>query len=129
VNITQISFSQMFGSVPLGIMFGLFVGKQFGVFGFSWLAIKLKLAVLPKHSNWRQFYGVAVLTGIGFTMSLFIRSLAFQDEQIFQYTDKLAILIASFVSGVIGYLVLKYVKNGQQTSAPNGKSAVLRNNK
>ncbi|HDH10562.1 MAG TPA: Na+/H+ antiporter NhaA [Deltaproteobacteria bacterium] len=129
VNITQISFSQMSGSVPLGIIFGLFVGKQFGVFGFSWLAIKLKLAVLPKHSNWRQFYGVAVLTGIGFTMSLFIRSLAFQDEQIFQYTDKLAILIASFVSGVSGYLVLKYVKNGQQTSASNGKSAVLRNDK
>ncbi|GMT43882.1 MAG: Na(+)/H(+) antiporter NhaA [bacterium] len=129
VNITQISFSQMSGSVPLGIIFGLFVGKQFGVFGFSWLAIKLKLAVLPKHSNWRQFYGVAVLTGIGFTMSLFIRSLAFQDEQIFQYTDKLAILIASFVSGVSGYLVLKYVKNGQQTSASNGKSAALRNGK
>lgn len=129
VNITQISFSQMSGSVPLGIIFGLFVGKQFGVFGFSWLAIKLKLAVLPKHSNWRQFYGVAVLTGIGFTMSLFIRSLAFQDEQIFQYTDKLAILIASFVSGVSGYLVLKYVKNGQQTSASNGKSAAPRNGK
>jgi len=69
------------------------------------------------------------LTGIGFTMSLFIRSLAFQDEQIFQYTDKLAILIASFVSGISGYLILKYVKNEQQTSASNGKSTALRNGK
>ncbi len=107
VNITQISFSQMSGSVPLGIMLGLFVGKQLGVFGFSWLAIKLKLTRLPKDSNWIQFYGVSVLTGIGFTMSLFIGSLAFEDDRIFQYTDKLAILAGSFLSGIVGYSVLK----------------------
>ncbi len=107
VNVTQISFSQMSGSVPLGIIFGLFIGKQLGVFGFSWLAIKFKKADLPKDSNWLQFYGVSVLTGIGFTMSLFISSLAFEDASVFQYTDRLAILIGSFISGIVGYLVLR----------------------
>ncbi len=111
VNITEISLSQMSGSVPLGIMLGLFIGKQIGVFGFSWIAIKLKLAKLPKSSNWKQFYGVSVLTGIGFTMSLFIASLAFEDDSLFQYTDKLAILVGSFMSAIVGYLVLKTGKN------------------
>jgi len=107
VNVTQISFSQMFGSVPLGIIFGLFIGKQLGVFGFSWLAIKYKKAEIPKDSTWVQLYGVSVLTGIGFTMSLFISSLAFEDARVFQYTDKLAILIGSFLSGIVGFLVLR----------------------
>jgi len=114
VNVTQISFSQMAGSVPLGIMLGLFAGKQLGVFGFSWLVIKLKWAELPKDSNWTQLYGISVLTGIGFTMSLFIISLAFVDDAIFQYTDKLAVLVGSFVSGIVGYLVLKIGKSTQQ---------------
>ncbi len=107
VNVTQISLNQMSGSVPLGIIFGLFVGKQLGVFGFSWLAIKYKRAEIPKDSTWVQLYGVSVLTGIGFTMSLFISSLAFEDARVFQYTDKLAILIGSFLSGILGYLVLR----------------------
>lgn len=111
VNVTQISFAQIAGSVPLGIMLGLFVGKQLGVFGFSWLAIKFKLARLPEGSNWIKLYGISVLTGIGFTMSLFILSLAFEDDRLFQYTDKLAILIGSFVSGIFGYFILKTVKN------------------
>ncbi len=110
VNVTQISLGQMSGSVPLGIILGLFVGKQLGVFGFSWLAIKYKKAELPKDSNWLQLYGVSVLTGIGFTMSLFISSLAFEDARVFQYTDKLAILIGSFLSGIVGYLVLRRAK-------------------
>ncbi len=107
VDVTQISLQQMSGSVPMGIMLGLFIGKQLGVFGFSWLAIKFKLASLPEGSNWRQLYGVSVLTGIGFTMSLFIVSLAFEDDQLFQFTDRLAILIASFISAIVGYLLLK----------------------
>jgi len=113
INVTQISLDQMSGSVPMGIIFGLFLGKQLGVFGFSWLAIKCKLAELPKDSNWAQFYGVSVLTGIGFTMSLFIGSLAFESDDLFQYTDKLAILLGSLFSGVVGYLVLKAAKNNQ----------------
>lgn len=111
VNVTQISFSQMAGPVPLGIILGLFLGKQIGVFGFSWLAIKLKLAKLPQESTWMRLYGVSVLTGIGFTMSLFISSLAFEDPAVFQFTDRLGILAGSFISGLAGYFVLKAGKS------------------
>jgi len=107
VDLRGISLEEMFGPVPMGIMLGLFIGKQLGVFGFSWLAIKLKLASLPEGSSWRQLYGVAVLTGIGFTMSLFVDSLAFSDSQVYKYADKLAILLGSFLSGVVGYLILR----------------------
>lgn len=110
VDLKEISVKEMTNNVPLGIMFGLFVGKQLGVFGFSYLAIKMKLAKLPKESNWKQLYGVAVLTGIGFTMSLFIDSLAFNDTQIYHFADKLAILLGSFLSGIVGYLILKFTK-------------------
>ncbi len=113
VNVTEISLTQMTSQVPLGIMLGLFVGKQLGVFGFSYIAIKLKLAVLPEGSNWMQLYGVSVLTGIGFTMSLFIASLAFVDDQAFQFTDKLAILLGSFASGVLGYSLLRMGKKSE----------------
>ncbi|MDX8387084.1 MAG: Na+/H+ antiporter NhaA [Ghiorsea sp.] len=115
VNVTEISFDQMLNPVPAGIMLGLFMGKQLGVFGFSWLAIQLKWAELPKNSNWLQLYGVSVLTGIGFTMSLFITSLAFEDDTLFQYTDKLAILFASLAAGLLGFFVLKYA------NSPNNK--------
>jgi Na+:H+ antiporter, NhaA family len=108
VDVREISFAQMSGNVPLGIMAGLFIGKQAGVFGFSWMAIKLNLASMPYGSSWRQLYGIAVLTGIGFTMSLFIDSLAFQtNEMIYENADKLAILLGSFLSGLIGYLILR----------------------
>lgn len=109
VNLNGISLSDITSSVPLGIMLGLFLGKQLGVFGFSFLAIKLGLAKLPTDSNFKQLYGVALLTGIGFTMSLFIDSLAFNDTKIYHFADKLAILIGSFASGIIGYIVLRVV--------------------
>jgi NhaA family Na+:H+ antiporter len=91
-------------------MLGLFIGKQLGVFGFSWLAIKSGYASLPTDSNWKQLYGVSILTGIGFTMSLFVDTLAYNDTQIYHYADKLAILLGSFVSGLVGYLVLRMSK-------------------
>ncbi len=109
VNLQGISFEDMINSVPLGIILGLFLGKQLGVFGFSVAAIKLGFAKLPKDSSFKELYGVAVLTGIGFTMSLFIDSLAFDDTQIYNYADKLAILIGSFASGVVGYIILRNV--------------------
>jgi NhaA family Na+:H+ antiporter len=114
VDLRKISMNQMNEGVPLGIMLGLFIGKQLGVFGFSWAAIKLKLASLPNESNWWQLYGVAVLTGIGFTMSLFINSLAFEDDMVYQYTDRLAVIIGSFLSGIFGYLILKRFSNAKQ---------------
>ena len=107
VALGDISLDRMAGPVPLGIMLGLFVGKQVGVFGFSWLAIKLGFAQLPKGSDWVKLYGVSVLTGIGFTMSLFINSLAFEDDRTFQFADKLAILLGSFLSGIVGYLIIR----------------------
>jgi NhaA family Na+:H+ antiporter len=108
VDLRQVSFESMLGPVPLGIMAGLFLGKQIGVFGFSFIAIKLKLASLPAHANWLQLYGVSVLTGIGFTMSLFVDSLAFKDDALYEYADRLAILCASFLSGIVGYLILRF---------------------
>jgi NhaA family Na+:H+ antiporter len=110
VSLGGMSLDRMSGPVPLGIILGLFVGKQVGVFGFSWLVIKLGYAQLPKGSDWIKFYGVCALTGIGFTMSLFINSLAFEDDRIFDYADKLAILIGSFLSGIFGYLIIRMGK-------------------
>ncbi len=107
VDLGGIAPSEMIGPVPLGILLGLFVGKQAGVFLLSASAIRIGIARLPDGCRWRQLYGVSVLTGIGFTMSLFITSLAFEDDATFGYTDKLAILAASFVSGIVGYLVLR----------------------
>ncbi len=108
VDMREISLDQLTGDVPMGIMLGLFLGKQIGVFGLSFLAIKLKIASMPKGSTWLMLYGVSVLTGIGFTMSLFIDTLAFVDDSIFAYTDKLAILLGTLFSAVMGYLILWY---------------------
>jgi NhaA family Na+:H+ antiporter len=113
VDLKGISPSEMISPVPLGIMFGLFLGKQAGVFGFSWLAIKLGIASLPKESNWILLYGVSVLTGIGFTMSLFIDTLAYNDTQIYHYADKLAVLLGSFLSATAGYLILRTQSGGR----------------
>ncbi len=107
VDLRNISLAEMTGSVPLGIMLGLFVGKQLGAFGFSWLAIKTGVASMPKDADWKMLYGVSILTGIGFTMSLFVDTLAYGDTDRFHYADKLAILLGSFLSGIVGYLVLK----------------------
>ena len=92
-------------------MTGLFLGKQIGVFVFSWAAIKLGIAKLPENSSWLQLYGVSILTGIGFTMSLFVDSLAFTDVEIYHSADKLAILIASFGAGLAGYFILRIAKD------------------
>ena len=117
VDLRNVSFDQMLTGVPLGIMAGLFLGKQIGVFGFTWIAIKLGFAKMPDDSNWLQIYGVSILTGIGFTMSLFVDSLAFADGELYQQADKLAILLASFVAGALGYLVLRFAKRDSVTSA------------
>jgi NhaA family Na+:H+ antiporter len=119
VDLRNVSLEQLTGPVPMGIMAGLFFGKQLGVFGFSWIVIKLKWASLPDNSNWLQLYGIAVLTGIGFTMSLFIDSLAFIDDTLFDYADRLAILAGSFASGILGYLVLRYARTEQGLDETN----------
>ncbi len=109
VSLTGLSLDALLTSVPLGIAAGLFIGKQVGVFGFAWLAIKLKIARLPKDSNWLDLYGVSVLCGIGFTMSLFISSLAFEQGGSTDITnDRLGILAGTLLSATVGYLVLRY---------------------
>lgn len=110
VDLRELDFSKMLDNVPLGIILGLFLGKQIGVFLFTFFAVKLNLAKLPKCTTWAQIYGISVLTGIGFTMSLFIDSLAFADDTMFSYTDRLAILVGSVMSGVLGYLILRFAK-------------------
>ena len=110
IDLRGLTMSQLMAPVPLGILLGLFFGKQLGVFIFSWAAIRLRIAVLPHGSNMMQLYGVALMTGIGFTMSLFIDSLAFTDDAVYQYADKLAILLGSLLSGAAGYLVLRFVR-------------------
>ena len=116
VDLRNVSLDQMTAGVPLGIMAGLFLGKQVGVFGFSWVAIKLGLAKIPDNTTWVQLYGVSVLTGIGFTMSLFVDSLAFTDGNLYQQADKLAVLVASFAAGIAGYMVLRVARVNTEQS-------------
>lgn len=86
-------------------MAGLFLGKQLGIFGTAWIAVKLRLAQLPDDIKWSQLYGVALLGGIGFTMSLFVSSLAFTDSGLIQ-SSRFAILIGSSLSAVTGMVIL-----------------------
>ena len=117
VALNTMTLDQVLGPVPVGIALGLVVGKQIGVFGFCWVGIKLGIATLPDRVNWLMLYGVSVLCGIGFTMSLFIGSLAFEEASSpYLYQDRIGILIGSFISAILGYLVLRYALNKQETS-------------
>ena len=98
--------------VALGVMVGLFVGKIIGISLFSWLAVKLGLGVLPRFAGWRHIIGLAAIAGIGFTVSLFITGLAFDSAELADRA-KMGIFIGSFVSGVIGYLVLRTIRPHQ----------------
>ncbi len=109
VVLTDISINTILSPVPLGIICGLFFGKQIGVFLFSFLSVKFKLAEMPTNSNWIKFYGVGILTGIGFTMSLFVGNLAFLEYPNNLDGVKIGVLIGSFLSAIIGYLLLLIV--------------------
>jgi NhaA family Na+:H+ antiporter len=106
VNLAGLSLSSLLAPVPLGILSGLFFGKQIGVLLFSYVSIKLKFAEAPNNSNWMSLYGVSILTGIGFTMSLFVGNLAFVENT--QYIDgvKIGVLTGSLLSTVFGYVIL-----------------------
>jgi Na+:H+ antiporter, NhaA family len=111
VSLAGFSLDKLLEPIPLGIMLGLFVGKQVGVFSFAWLAVKSGLARLPSGVNFAQVYGAAILCGIGFTMSLFIGMLAFENTASDQVivTDQLGILAGTLLSAVVGSLVLYWV--------------------
>ena len=111
VSLEGLTFNTLLNPVPLGILLGLFFGKQIGVLLFSYVSIKMKLAEMPNNSNWLSIYGVSILTGIGFTMSLFVGNLAFADN--LQYIDgvKIGVLTGSLLSTVFGYLLLLISSN------------------
>ena len=106
VSLEGLTLSSLMMPVPLGILVGLFIGKQIGVMFFSFFAVKLGAAQMPDNSSWLSLYSVSILTGIGFTMSLFVGNLAFADNT--QYIDgvKIGVLAGSLLSTVFGYLLL-----------------------
>ena len=106
VSLEGLSFSSLLAPVPLGILLGLFIGKQLGVFIFSIISIKLKLAEMPTNSNLLSFYAVGILTGIGFTMSLFVGNLAFADCDAYMDGVKIGVLSGSLLSTICGYVLL-----------------------
>ena len=106
VSLSGMNFGSLLLPVPLGILLGLFIGKQIGVFLFSIISIKLKIAQMPNNANWLNFYGVGVLTGIGFTMSLFVGNLAFVENVQYISGVKIGVLTGSLLSTVFGYVLL-----------------------
>jgi NhaA family Na+:H+ antiporter len=109
ISFAGMSFADILHPVSLGIAVGLFVGKQLGVFLLCLVAIKFGMAKLPDGASWGSLYGVAILSGVGFTMSLFIDTLAFENlpvDTVFDFDARLGILLGSLASGVLGYLVL-----------------------
>jgi len=109
LNLRGMGAEQLLHTVPVGVALGLFVGKQLGVFSLCLLAVKLKIAELPSGANWTGLYGVALLCGIGFTMSLFIGSLAFQGGSAAAgFDERLGIIAGSLLSGLAGYLLLRF---------------------
>ena len=108
VNLSGLTLSSLLNPVPLGIVLGLFVGKQLGVFIFSYISIKLGFAQMPNNSNWVSFYGVGILTGIGFTMSLFVGNLAFIENMEYMDGVKIGVLTGSLFSTLAGYFLLLF---------------------
>lgn len=107
VSLSGISFGNLADKVPLGIILGLFVGKQVGVFSFVWIADKVGLCLKPQDVSWLQLYGLAILCGIGFTMSLFIGTLAFTDPLLMTEV-RIGVLCGSALSAALGYLLLRF---------------------
>ena len=108
VPMSGISAAQLLHPVSIGIIGGLFVGKQLGIMAACWLAVRCGLAALPRDTSWGLLYGISLLCGIGFTMSFFIASLAFEaGGGDYQGLERIGILAGSLVAGATGYLVLR----------------------
>jgi NhaA family Na+:H+ antiporter len=105
VSFAGITMETFLQPITLGIMLGLFLGKQIGVMAITWIACKLKMCRLPEDVTWPQYYGMALLTGIGFTMSLFIGTLAFADVAM-ATPVRLGVLSGSFLSALAGITIL-----------------------
>jgi len=115
ISFRGVGVDDLLHPVPLGIAAGLFFGKQLGIFGFCWIAIKMGYAKLPAGSNWGSLWGVSILCGVGFTMSLFVGSLAFESTSTDireMFDERLGIILGSVISGVVGFLVLSRLLPG-----------------
>ncbi|WP_340677587.1 Na+/H+ antiporter NhaA [Paraglaciecola sp.] len=125
VSLGGINMETIFNPITVGIAAGLFIGKQLGIFGICWLTIKLGFAKLPTGATWLQLYGVTLLCGIGFTMSLFIGTLAFEDQPLqYQTSVKVGVLVGSIISAFFGAFLL--ARSGNKTSThqePANKTA------
>ena len=106
VSLDGLTFGTLLNPVPLGIVLGLFFGKQIGVFVLSYISVKLKFADKPSGSTWPAFYAVSILTGIGFTMSLFVGNLAFANNLEYMDGVKIGVLSGSLLSTLFGYFLL-----------------------
>ena len=106
VSLEGLTFATLLNPVPLGIVLGLFFGKQIGVFLLSYISVKLKLADMPSNATWPAFYAVSILTGIGFTMSLFVGNLAFANDLEYMDGVKIGVLTGSLLSTLFGYFLL-----------------------
>lgn len=122
IDLSGISMSDFLSPLPLGIAAGLFIGKQIGVFGATWLVVKSGLAKLPHGANWMMVWGLSMLAGIGFTMSLFIGSLSFEGDAMMNMV-RLGVMTGSVLSAVVGYLVLKRATQGHAAGATAGTTA------
>ena len=128
VSLQGIGLAEIFAPLPLGIAAGLFLGKQVGIFGAVWLLVRLGLAGRLQGATWLQVYGVSLLCGIGFTMSLFIGALAFPERPLLIDEAKIGVLLGSFLSAVTGYLVLRFApatpRLGDEADDESGESNV-----
>jgi NhaA family Na+:H+ antiporter len=118
VTLAGMTLAKVFSAIPMGIALGLFIGKPIGIFGLSFAAIKLKLAGKPEGSTWPQLFGVSILGGIGFTMSLFIGTLAFVDADR-AAEIRIGVLLGSIVSAIAGYLILSRVTPSVVSAKPS----------
>lgn len=107
VSLTGLTLDDLLAPLPLGIALGLFVGKQVGVFVFTWIPVRMGLAVLPHNTSWVQIYGASLLAGIGFTMSLFIGTLALEGPDSARGV-RVGVILGSLLAGLLGYLVLRF---------------------
>lgn len=117
ISLSNVGAEQLLHPVPMGIALGLFLGKQLGIFSLCWIAIRLGITKLPENMTYGSLYGTAALCGIGFTMSLFIGSLAFEATGVNSvFDERLGIIIGSAVSGIVGYIVLRACYSTQTDS-------------
>ncbi len=109
ISLAGVGLEQVFHSVPLGIAAGLILGKSLGIFGSCWIAIRLGLTRLPASMSYTALFGTAVLCGVGFTMSMFIGSLAFEESGVnLLFDERLGIILGSIITGLAGFIILSF---------------------